>query len=244
VGNAACDEEQLQAFVDEVLAHPESRWVGVGDTCEFINRSDKRFDPEALPEWLRSHADLAKYQRDHFIDAVLPIKDQCLALVEGNHEETMRIRSERDVYATICEKMGATEDNPLALGMSGFLRLIFQRHINDCRMPAWTVDCFLTHGWWNGRLHGNGELNLERIHGWHTGQLTIAGHDHKPSGFALTRYIPLKNGQMVERIDHCVGAGTFLGLATYAQAKGYRPSPRTWSTLLVEPDKQSIRLLQ
>ncbi len=242
MGNAAGDEDALVRFVKEVKSDPFSRWIGVGDTCEFINRRDKRFDEESLPLWLRPKADLVKAQRDRFIEEIRPIGPQCLGLAEGNHERTMKVRSERDVYGPICEALGATADNPLALDMCGFIRILFRR-IKPRTLPeVWTLDLYVTHGWWDGQLMGNGCLNLERVFGWAAADVVIAGHDHKKKAFPLLRVKPNESGRVDETTGWCVGAGTLLGSPRYMEQA--RPLARGWVTLVIEPDKRSVRVLQ
>jgi len=43
IGNAATDEKLLASTVQRIKDDDAAYWVGLGDYCEFINRSDKRF---------------------------------------------------------------------------------------------------------------------------------------------------------------------------------------------------------
>lgn len=260
LGNAACDEIVLADFVQSVKDDEWAYWIGAGDYCEFISLRDKRFDVQSLPNWLttecRAKADgmadpglkrrplafLAAAQRDSFIERVRPIAPKCLGLLEGNHERTMALYNEQDVYSPICEAMGASAENPLALDMCGFLRLSFQREPQKKKPDVWTYDIYLTHGWWNGQLMGNGVLNLERVFGWAVADCVIAGHDHKAKAFPLARVYPRKNGETEQRDGWCVGAGTFLGKPRYMEQA--RPLTRGWIELIIEPDKRRVRILQ
>ena len=243
-GNAASDEYLLRRFVDRVRNDEHARWVGAGDYCEFINRREKRFDPLSLPEWLQGAAlaKLAQAERAHFLEIVKPIGPQCLGLLCGNHERTMELYNEIDVYGTICEGLGASEDNPLALDMAGFLRLSFRREIGKAKPDTWTYDMYLTHGWWGGQLMGNGVLNLERVFGWAVADCVVAGHDHKAKAFPLARIYPRKNGEVEQRDGWCIGAGTFLGQPRYMEQA--RPLKRGWIELVIEPDKRTVQVLQ
>lgn len=242
LGSAACDEAMLDQFVAEVTADPFARWFGVGDYGEWINRKDKRFDAESVALWLRMYPDLVKAQRDRFIEIMKPIAPQCLGLVCGNHERTMETHSERNVYAPICEGLGATDENPLALDMCGYVRILFRRLKRSVLPEVWTLDCYLTHGFWNGALMGNGCLNLERVFGWTSADVVIAGHDHKMKAFPLMRNRPSDSGIAEEVVGHCIGAGALMGSPRYFEQ--HRPVVRGWVTLVVEPDKKSVRVLQ
>ena len=78
LGNRAADEKLFGAVVQRIKDDATAYWVGMGDYCDFINRSDRRFSVTALADWLKvAHlADLAKAQRDRFLDHVLPIAEE------------------------------------------------------------------------------------------------------------------------------------------------------------------------
>ena len=61
LGNVACDESLFRAVVNRIADDDRALWVGMGDYCDFINRTDPRFDPDSLPRWVKmSHlSDLA-----------------------------------------------------------------------------------------------------------------------------------------------------------------------------------------
>lgn len=260
LGNAACDEVALAQFVDAVRDDDLARWVGVGDYAEFISLRDKRFDSQSLPSWLtedckarasgladpglrrRPLAFLAQAQRDRFIEIMRPIAGKCLALLAGNHERTMELYNEQNVYGPICEGLGASAANPLALDMCGFLRLSFRREPQKAKPDTWSYDIYLTHGWWSGQLMGNGVLNLERVFGWAVADCVIAGHDHKGKAFPLARVYPRRNGSCEQRDGWCVGAGTLLGKPRYMEQA--RPLTKSWVELIIQPDKRSVRILQ
>lgn len=245
LGNAACDEKALAAWVKQIQDDPFALWAGIGDYAEFINRKDKRFDEQSLAKWLYGVGDIAKAQRERVIETLRPIADKCVALVKGNHEETIYRYTERDVYGPIVETMAQGKTDPLGLEYWGFVRLMFRRMKPKARLPeAWTLDLFLTHGWWGGALQGNGALNLERLGGWVQAQVVLAGHDHKLKTFAQTQVKPLKNGSVQKVRQVCGSCGAFLDGARYSEAKGYRPSPPGYLTVTIEPDKQEVRISQ
>ena len=237
LGNEACAEKTLKATAKEIAEDPHAYTVLMGDMCDWINRSDKRFDPESLPSWLWGVGDTAKAQREHLIEILRPIGHKVLAILEGNHERTIERKYERDVYSTIGEALGDGE-HKLLMGPSGFLRLSFRRRGEG----AFVVTMFLTHGWWGGRLMGNGGLNLERVAGWVDADIIAAGHDHKRRALGLSKL--RATAHTIRKMDvHCISCGTFLEMAKYAEEHGYRPQPVGPVEIHIRPDRKEVRVL-
>ena len=100
IGAKNCAESHLRRYIEHIKNTPLSAWVGGGDYCDCITPQDvKRFDFRALPDWLFKGqatniqdmlSDIALQQRQRFVEMVDPIKDKCLGLVEGNHEDGAR----------------------------------------------------------------------------------------------------------------------------------------------------------
>ena len=60
LGNEACDERRFCQVVQEIAGDDRALWIGLGDYCDFINRTDPRFDPLALPRWAIGQADILR----------------------------------------------------------------------------------------------------------------------------------------------------------------------------------------
>ena len=245
LGNVACNEKLLQQTVDDVAADDHTYWIGMGDYADFIKRRDWRYDPEVIAPWLLGKADGAGEQVRRLKELLLPIKDKCLGLLKGNHEDDICMRWEQDVYASLIEILAPRgKQQRIALGYSGFILVRFQRWPAEKRGSTWTLPIFATHGWWGGRLYGNGALNLERVFGWVEAQIILAGHDHKRRAFPISRIRPQKSGG-IEKIDGlCCSCGSFLDMAKYAEYKGYRPLPVGPLEILVQPDKHEVKVIQ
>lgn len=245
VGNQACDEKLLRRWVKNIQESDNTYWVGLGDYCEFISRKDWRTDEEAYASWLWGKHDVILAQQERLLRILEPIADKCLALVKGNHEMDTYRRQNRDVYAPFCESMSKAITDPdrrqLMLGFSGFLRLQFRR--GDAR-GTWTQDWFLTHGYWAGRMYGNGALNLGRVWGYTQSDMVLAGHDHKKRAIPIVRYKPLKNGKVEKHNGFLCSCCSFLDGAKYAEEHGYPPLPVGPLEILIRPDKKEIKVVQ
>ncbi len=247
LGNSQCGEKALADWVKEIQQDDHALWIGIGDYADFINRKDKRYDEEAIAPWLYGIGDIARAQRDRVIATLLPIADKCLGLVKGNHEDSVYIYNERDVYGPLVEEIGRAQGKDARLGLEywGFIRLLFQRQKPGVRNPeTWTCDVFVTHGWWGGQLQGNGAIQLERLAGWAWAHVVLAGHDHKLKTHKQVAARPTKGGESEEILQVCGSCGTFLNGAKYAARKGMRPSPPGHIMVTIEPDKHGLKITE
>lgn len=250
LGAKACDEDRLQRVIDRVRRGENAYWIGMGDFADFINVSDRRFSPTTLAEWIRVSdlGDLARVQRDRFLDYVTPIADKCLALIMGNHEQAIHKHYERAIYSEIVtgikERAGMDAQEKLGLGYSGWLQLAFYRAAEE-RRGASIIDIHLHHGFVGGKLAGAKALNMQRWLWTHDCDVAIFGHSHNTSSQV----------EAVEEIDSAgnvrvrkrVGAygGTFLrtnveGSTTYSETKGYFPLPMSGAEILLRPGASHI----
>jgi len=241
VGDAACCEKRLEGTITEIQEDPQAYWIGVGDYSNWINRQDPRFDPGSLPKWLIPHLkDLARGERERIVEILKPVGSKCLVLLKGNHEESIERHSERNVYQDVAEGIGAQN---VCLGYSGFLRLVFRRQPSEKRSgDVWTVVFFMTHGWWGGRLMGNGALNLERVAGQVEADVIMAGHDHRRRAFVVDRFACDRGNNIVYPQQWAMSCGTYLGAAAYAERSGYRPSDVGSVVIEITPDKKQINV--
>jgi len=122
-GTIHCVEDGVEKKVREIAADKDALWIGMGDYGEFITPKDKRFDTDqrVISKWC--HQDNIAHDQEKWICNLLrPIKNKCVGLLYGNHEESMRIFNADNVHQNICEELSV--DN---LGFSCFLRMYFKR---------------------------------------------------------------------------------------------------------------------
>ena len=92
----------------EIEADPNARVVLMGDYCEFINYTDKRFDVSQIdPEFLPHLADLPRTMAKKFSEMVMPLakKKRIIGAIPGNHENKIRDKYHQDITAIICERL-------------------------------------------------------------------------------------------------------------------------------------------
>ena len=244
IGAAACDEEHFTQTV-KYIKDNDCYWIGMGDYCDFINKSDKRFSVDSLADWIgiKELGDLAKNQERRFLEIVNPIASRCLGLLMGNHEGTILTKYERDIYSNIVtgvkEAGGMKDTDSLALGYSGWLRLRFSRHGSNSRRHI-LINCH--HGFVGGKLAGAKALNMQRWLWNHEADLVIFGHSHNISiQREAVEYVDDRDNIAIRDKLGCF-SGTFLkttqeGTTTYSEVKGYFPLPTGGVEIILTPYK-------
>jgi len=229
IGAGACDEKLLKRTIDRIANDENCYWIGMGDYCEFINVSDKRFDIRSLAKWVRLEhlTDIATAQTERFLDFVKPISHKCLALVAGNHEGFIASRYENAVYSRIVTEVknmaGMPASDPLGVGMYGWLLLRFKRAGKNV-----TIKVNLHHGFVGGKLAGGKALNMQRWLWTHDCDLSLMGHSHNTS--SQKEAVECVTGAGKSYMQKRVGAycGTFLKSineegSSYSENFGYFP---------------------
>ena len=243
LGSIACDEERLRAVIDYVRQTDDCYWIGMGDYCDFINRSDPRFDPQILARWITIEdlSDLAGAQVRQFRKLFSSIARKCLCLVEGNHEEKITKVYERPIFyelvSAIRQDGGFDEETPLGIGYTGWLRLRFKRPNGGTK----TIDISLHHGAGGGQLAGGKVNRLQRWLWTHDCDLALFGHCHNLDTTPVAVERLDENGNLVTKVRKGAYCGTFLkttnpqGPVTYSERKQYLPMPTGNPHIVIQP---------
>jgi len=106
-GTKACAEDLVKETAEEIRKDSTLCWIGVGDFLDCIGFRDKRFDPRTLPDRydISDLDDLFMLQTQEFVDIVDPIRDQCIGLLSGNHEDMIRRFHNVNVYHHLCKTL-------------------------------------------------------------------------------------------------------------------------------------------
>ena len=261
LGERATDETRLDATLDEIDADAGGYWLTLGDNCSFINVRDPRFKPDTLAPWLYQamydHTDvgLGALQRDELARRIRKRKSlgrKLLAAIEGNHEEDVQRHCEVDSYVGLIERI-RDQERPLCLGPSGYLVLRFRRQAGKDEAPSsgntFTLRLFLAHGWGAGQ-GGTPRKKLDDMMRQFDCDLALMGHYHVIDTLAAARPITLDAELRLVQPPDRLGAvcGTFLrgriaDADTYAESRGYRPSPASTDVVIrVRPDRGEYEL--
>lgn len=217
VGPVNCDEELLERTIAQIK-EKAWWWIGMGDYVDAIKLGDKRFDPALLhPRFLPRLDDLVYAQCERFLEIVAPIKDRCIGLLCGNHEEMIRMRYGENVMRILCQDLKAPN-----LEYNCFIRLstISGHYL-----------IFAEHGRGGGAQPGTKLSSLmNRARDFHA-DLFLRGHVHE----RMVRDQPVLTwgGEKRLKVRHRLFAltGTYLqtyavgATSSYGEKQAYMPIP-------------------
>lgn len=246
IGMGLCDEKRLRQVVNRVAEDKQCYWIGGGDYCEFINRSDPRFGLDNLAPWIKTRhmVDLAAAEKDRFLDYVKPIANRCLCLLMGNHEAVIRKYYERDIYSdivtTIKQWGGMASDEKLGLGYYGWLLLKFNRSSKKKRAGASWIKFNLHHGHTGGKLAGGKASSIQRWTWTHAADIILFGHSHNTgTQVEAVEYVDSR-GNIKQHKRFAAYCGNFVsspkpGFDSYADRAGYPPMPMAGIEIELQP---------
>jgi len=109
LGAKGCAENDIIRDIKAIEADPFSFWLGGGDYADFIGYTDKRFDPDAMAEWIKVKdlGDLGRVLTARVRDRFAPIKHKCRGLLLGNHELKYQMHTQHEsLHYWLCEELG------------------------------------------------------------------------------------------------------------------------------------------
>lgn len=182
IGAKACDERQLKRDIETIKNDPYALWIGGGDYVDGICQAgDRRYRPSILARWALGHDDVMKVERKHTVGLLSPIAKKCVGLLKGNHEWAAEKFYARDLYWEIVLGVAEAAEKPpeeLAMGVEGFVRLLFRRGTPESYGGSWMMTIYCHHGFGGGRLPGGHALALGRVLGDYQCDLALMGHRH------------------------------------------------------------------
>jgi len=231
VGNAACDEVLLRQTVKRIESEENHYWIGGGDAGDFINRKDRRHRETAIASWLHGVDDLARMQRDRIISILEPIKDKCLGLLRGNHEDDFLRYHEVDIYTSMVDRLRIDHKVKLMLGSQGFIVLRLNRKSEGAKKKgeSWPIRIYCHHGYGGGRMEGGHALALGRIFKDYDCDIGLMGHRHVKQVLPRVQVAVTRDGRLYDRYQVGAFCGSFLRSYTedevYAEARGLPALP-------------------
>lgn len=250
-----CSVSKIRHDIAEIKKDPYSFWIGGGDYAEFIGYRDKRFDPDAVAEWvkIKDLGDLGKKSMKQVGGLFLPIEDKCLGLLLGNHELRYQLATEQEsLHGWLCTTLGAKN-----LGYCALLDVVFCRTETRSKprlVPGFnprgthcdTFRVFCHHGAGYAQTPG-GKLNrLIQFMQSFDADIYFCGHVHdhvarKEPAIAADKTCTT----IVERVRLGVVAGSYLrtyvqGSTGYGEQKGYRPTDLGAAVVTIKPDAREF----
>jgi len=242
LGNRQSDEKTLRRLARRIREEPHTYWIGLGDYCEFIGKSDPRHDSDDWADWLfdrEALRDIARTEYERFLSIMGDVGDKCLALIEGNHEAAIRKHSECDVYGAIVEGL-KSKTAAHRLDHRGFLTWRLKRGHNG---PTWSLRFYLTHGSNGGRRPGSTANRLEDLANQVDGvDVVIQGHTHKAMHLTPTKFRIGEEHSKTATV-HALNIPSLCGDMIYADSKDMGALALGWMELVIVPDKHRIQVV-
>jgi hypothetical protein len=236
-GTLHCSEDKIKDKVKEIQGDPLAYWIGLGDYGEFISSKDSRFDSKCIADWVRP-CDIAGSQIEYIVNLFKPIKDKCIGLIEGNHEDAYRKHNDGDPHYHICDRLGLAN-----LGYTAFARLVFERkHSNESHAFLGAV----SHGAGGAITKGAKLTRLERFMDNFNARWYAHGHVHDIITNSKSYMDLTANDKIVARQK--VGAMTgswFTGYTqdlppSYGEIKNYPPNAIGCPVFVFDPSEDTV----
>lgn len=240
-GSVHCAEHDVSREVQKIKENRKALWIGMGDMADSITTNDKRWEAYGLADWVRRD-DIIESQRKWLKNLLSPIKDKCLGLLTGNHEETIHDRHQDALTKHLCADL----DVPY-LSYACFVDLVFHRTNTGSKR---LYQIFAWHGAGGARKDG-GKLNrLMDLVNEFQADIYLMGHLHDIMIKSHQR-IKCVNGRVKEvpLIAAMIGswvkaytqpkADRNIGIS-YAEKKGYTPSKIGCPVIHITPDKEIV----
>jgi len=248
LGHICADEQLIAQDVEKLRADPNGIGILMGDLCDSVVYTDKRFDADTVSKWIRQTSqpqELVDLQVEKVTEVFAPVADKLIGILVGNHEETIRKKCNTNITRRIAKQLKvATGHNVPYLGREAFIRLRFSRgKAKDTRSrKAETFTIYAHHGWFTGaRMAGGMTNNLSRLFGLSDAQLSIVGHAHKKHSCPPIEFVHVKSrGPIESRIRYAAMTGGYLRkradeVESYAVGAGYQATLLGYTPIRICP---------
>lgn len=234
VGAKHFDRKAFERAIATIAADSSARWIGMGDYAEAIIPTDKRWDFSSVDPAFHSRlGDLPQACYEYVEKAFLPIKDRCIGLLTGNHDDKLRTSHSQDIHGALCLRLGVKN-----LGYNSAIRWRFRRPSSSSR----AVIVYATHGRVAARRDG-GKLNrMQDQARFIDADLLLFGHGHSTvnSGVPSLGFTRAGEFGWYERIQKVAMTGCFrrtyaTGSIDYGEQAGYEPTEIGMQKIVIRP---------
>jgi len=232
LGERGCREDFLAEVVAEIAQDRRAVWYGNGDYGAYMAPDDKRFRADEVSERF-AIADLARWGdtlTEAFVDAVAPIRDKCLGLGSGNHE---------DVYG---KRNNCNPTYDIAAGLhvphTDYVTAFDLRMVPRTGKPK-TLSVLAHHGFGSAVTPQGKLAALGKLAGLTTARLCLMGHSHGRADYEFCR-VENQNGKIRHVPQYAVLGGSVVqtyvrGPSNYAQRRAMPPFRPGVAKILIHP---------
>lgn len=242
IGNAGFDEEYFLDQMKEVKKR-NAYTVLVGDLLDAILTSDKRYESGCLDERYGTPKKLDCLIDECYYDLVeylKPIRHLVLGCVEGNHERTLRKRTQTDITKRLSRELGV----PYLRG-SGYINLVLRRG-----QATRSRGIYAAHGSGGASTYGSKINKLLAMRDVIDADIYMCGHMHD----RLTKVIPRLGAKkhdgelsLTNRPMAFMATGAYLqtyreGVSGYGERKGYKPVTMGCAFFQLYPEEGKVKI--
>lgn len=244
LGGMGCDLSGFQEYIDEAMADPQARFVGVGDYTDGISPSNRKhlkaaFATGSLYDTPRQMFDeAARDQMQSFLDIIKPTRGKWDFLLEGHHFwEYIEQGHIRTTDQDIADWLGCRN-----LGVGGALVTYKFKTGHEIRMYA-------RHGEGSGDSLASPLTRLEKQMRAFECDIYLTGHHHK---LVVAKAVKLQDDpeartHLAAKYSHLVAGGSWLngfvpGEVSYAEAGMMVPLATGGAIISVQKRKRGYRV--
>ena len=196
----------------------------LGDLIDGISQKDRRYENDSIADEFKPYLDNLHYRQcEVFLEGIMPIKDQVIGVMGGNHEQAVKKHFGFDATSVIAQRL----EKPI-LTDPGYVIIRF-RNGNSTRL----YKIFCSHGdWMGGRKRGSKVNNMEDKMGDFEFDALLAGHTHDLWSSTRKQIIPTVGKSKItftEKRISFVNTGSFTktytdnNVDTWASRKVFSP---------------------
>ena len=170
LGSIAHDSEVWNRVKKVIKETPKCYWFGMGDYGEFIPVKDLRFDGNTISKELKNRVgEILTANINLVIEEFKEIKDKCLFLLSGNHDDKYRKHIGIDILKIIADRIGLNQNY---FPYESIASIFFGAR------SRYSLKMYVSHGW-GGGLHKGAKLNrVANVAKNFDADIIIAGHSH------------------------------------------------------------------
>jgi len=225
IGHVDHDASFAKKTIDWI-AKKEASVILLGDMIDGICPKDLRFENNSIADEFKVHLDnLHHKQVEALLKLINPIKENVIAVMAGNHEETVKKHYSYDPTQVIAESIKKP-----TLTDPGYVALHFS-HGGSKKL----ISIFCTHGQFMGGRKRGGKVNrMEDLAASFAADIYLAGHTHDIFVTRVDKIGLSKGGKYETKRNFFINTGSFMD--TYPE-----DDKSTWaSRKLFPPNKPAV----
>ena len=153
----------------KIIRDSGAYWLGMGDYIDAINHKDPRFNPHEICHkyGITDLDDLPNRQIEYIVDMLMPIANNCVGLLAGNHEDSFKRHNGFDPMNRLAKALG-TEN----LRQKAYIAFEYERRM--------TFTICAVHGTGGGGMREGYPINKTYdTFRWDVADFNVQGHGHK-----------------------------------------------------------------